>query len=100
MLSVFRRLAMLVFLCLAFKTAHSAERCDFPQNASVLDVRRDYGAKGNGVTDRYAPAVSIHAPARGATADRFIVARDRASFNPRSRAGSDRRYSNLFPHHG
>lgn len=51
MLSVFRRLAMLVFLCFAFETAHSAERCDFPQNASVLNVQRDYGAKGDGVTD-------------------------------------------------
>lgn len=51
MFAVLGRLAMLVILCLPFGTAHSAERSPFPQDASVLNVRRDYGAKGDGVTD-------------------------------------------------
>ena len=36
--------------------------------------------------------VSIHAPARGATLDATVLAATAASFNPRSRTGSDSTY--------
>jgi polygalacturonase len=47
-------MAVLLALCLAYATtasAPAAERCVFPNDPSVLDVKRDFGAKGDGVTD-------------------------------------------------
>lgn len=50
-----RMAGALVAADLAFDTASSAtldsERCVFPQDPSLLDVKRDFGAKGDGVAD-------------------------------------------------
>jgi len=35
----------------AWNTGFAAERCVFPNDPSVLDVKRDFGAKGDGVAD-------------------------------------------------
>ena len=43
--------------------------------------------------------VSIHAPARGATQSRMLTSRPLAGFNPRPRAGGDRRLSALVAHY-
>jgi hypothetical protein len=51
MFAVLGRLALLVLLCLPFGIAYSAERYAFPPDASVLDVKRDFGAEGNGKAD-------------------------------------------------